>query len=46
MSAKPGKVQIPQTPPPPLSMDDGQLPGGGECWSFKLIITDIILLVN
>ena len=51
MSAQPGKVQIPQTPPPPLSMDDGQMPvgcrgGGCECWSFKLIITNIILLVN
>ena len=36
MSAQPGKVQIPQTPPPsPLGMDDGQMPvgcrGGGEC---------------
>ena len=28
MSAQPGKVQIPQTPPPPLSMDDGQMPVG------------------
>ena len=33
-SAQPGKVQIPQPPPPPLGMDDGQMPvdcqeGGG-----------------
>lgn len=28
MSAQPGKVQIPQTPPPPLGIDDGQMPVG------------------